>query len=391
MSFHEREEAVGQQGRAPKTKRRAVSNGKGASALPRAPIELLATAIQDCYSAENLRGPSARRRAIERVMQAYYADQRITRIIVTLCYEHKMQEHRDEIRQRAAIMFYERFLPLMIDRRNPSDDPYKYLYAITYNVLRTVRSQLRAHDVSLDAAEVDRDEPVAAHHELAVSGQLESVDEEIDREVAVRQWIARAETETQESGFLRPVVAKVFTPPPGGEVRLSSKRIQQKAGEKLRSIRDDMNLRTEDLAQMIGATPSALSSYMYGRVTEIPPQVARRAAAIYADFCGRLDTRSQYLSSASMPEIVQEWMLRLTESQDSGGAEPDAERKLMRQIADLLEVHYTTVWRWRQTPKADGPLPMRPSLRKLRLYDDRLVAASAVAAARKASELKPQE
>jgi hypothetical protein len=324
-------------------------------------------------------------------MQAFYTDTRITKIIVTLCYEYKMQEHRDEIRQRTAVMFYERFLPLMLERRNPSDDPYKYLYAITYNVLRTVRSQLRAHDVSLDAAEMDLDEPAAAHHELAVSGQQASIDEEIDREVAVRQWTVRAETEAQRTGFLRPVVAKVFTPPPGGEVRLTSKRIQQKDGEKLRSMRDEMNLRTGDLAQLLAVTPAALSSYMYGRVTEVPPQVARRAAAIYADFCGRLDTRSQYLSSAPMAEIVHDWMRRLTESQDSGGAEPDAERKLMRQIAELLKVHYTTVWRWRQPLKSGQPLPMRPSLRKLRLYDDRLVAAAAVAAARKASELKPQE
>jgi transcriptional regulator with XRE-family HTH domain len=84
-----------------------------------------------------------------------------------------------------------------------------------------------------------------------------------------------------------------------------------------------------------------------------------------------MNPRERFLVESSMVQIVQDWLEKLHGSEEE--AQTSDERKLKEQdLAKVLGVHKTTLWRWQQ-PET-GAKSMRPSLERLRLYDDVVLA-----------------
>lgn len=137
-------------------------------------------------------------------------------------------------------------------------------------------------------------------------------------------------------------------------------------------IRDQFGLTNKTLAALLGISQSTLAAYMYGRVTEVASSVIQQARAIAKDLATRsMNPRERFLVESSMVQIVQDWLEKLHGSEDESQT-PD-ERKLKEQdLAKVLGVHKTTLWRWQQ-PET-GAKSMRPSLERLRLYDDVVLA-----------------
>jgi transcriptional regulator with XRE-family HTH domain len=196
-----------------------------------------------------------------------------------------------------------------------------------------------------------------------------SVDIQLETNLAMRFQIEPIHIGSQSSS---PVVRQDFSPP-----------ARRKASEALREIRDEMGLTNHSFAQMLGIGHSTLSSYLYGRVLEVPESLVQHARAI-ADKTAdeRYQPRARFLAEATMMQIVEDWMVRLggdpTESQT-------AAKGRMQELAEVIKVHKTTLWRWQQ-PET-GEKSMRPTLERIRRYDaDVLQAAAAKAAALASSQ-----
>ena len=171
---------------------------------------------------------------------------------------------------------------------------------------------------------------------------------------------------------LRPVLrSRLVTEPPV---------IQGAAARNLLQIRNELGMTNRAFARVLDIGQSTLASYLYGRVAQVPQGLLSRAAAIAQDHAARgSNQRDRYLAQASMEDIVDDWLRRVSEAYLKH-ANSDAQRqKAIQKLLKLLGVHKSTFWRWLQP--ADTAKAMRPSLERMRLYDD--VVQKATDAARR--------
>lgn len=156
-----------------------------------------------------------------------------------------------------------------------------------------------------------------------------------------------------------------------------SSPVRLKIADALRSIRDEMGLTNKSFATRLGIGPSTLSSYLYGRVTQIPESLLQHARAIADNTArDRVNPRARFLAEATMVQIVEDWVQKL------GGEPPlgqDVSKSSAQDLANLLGVHKTTLWRWQQ-PEA-GAKSMRPTLERIRRYDAEVLRAVAAKSA----------
>lgn len=332
----------------------------------------LALAVQahmgrDCKSTRHLD-----RRAMEAVFQAYFADARVKRILHTLVLQYKMFHLQDEIQQRVAVLLFERFLPRMLESTNPEEDVYKYLYAITFNVIRTIKTQ-RKEDVALSFDSDEDDDEMALRSTLAAADNAyEEVETRLDQGTAAREWARRKVAVGVGARCTQQIEAPIEDVSSATDMRIAQAESRGHTADMLLALRDQFGLTNKTLAALLGISQSTLAAYMYGRVTEVAPSVIQQAGAIANDLATRsMNPRERFLVESSMVQIVQDWLEKLHGSEEE--AQTSDERKLKEQdLAKVLGVHKTTLWRWQQ-PET-GAKSMRPSLERLRLYDDVVLA-----------------
>ena len=328
----------------------------------------LARAVAACASRAGQSTGDIDRRAMDAVFHAYFADARVKRILHTLVLQYKMFHLQDEIQQRVAVLLFERFLPKMLESQNPQEDVYRYLYAITFNVIRTIKTQ-RKEDVALSFDSDEEDDEMALRSTLAAAdNSYEEVETRLDQGSAAREWARRKVAVGVGEQCTQRLEATIEDVSSASDARRAQAESRGHTADMLLRIRDQFGLTNKTLAALLGISQSTLAAYMYGRVTEVASSVIQQARAIAKDLATRsMNPRERFLVESTMVQIVQDWLEKLHGSEDESQS-PD-ERKLKEQdLAKVLGVHKTTLWRWQQ-PET-GAKSMRPSLERLRLYDD---------------------
>ncbi|WP_197039077.1 helix-turn-helix domain-containing protein [Guyparkeria halophila] len=142
--------------------------------------------------------------------------------------------------------------------------------------------------------------------------------------------------------------------------RLKS-RVRSDEQLELISIREQVGLSQTQFALALGVNRSRIVNMENGRILRIPDDVLQMAREMLNDE-GRLK-RVERLREANMADLLDEWLERL--GLRSGGFKPHDEA-----LADLLQLHVNTIYRWRKGIS-------RPDLEVL-LQIDRLVEELAI-------------
>jgi DNA-binding transcriptional regulator YiaG len=312
------------------------------------------------------------RQVIDEALQAFFVDTRIQKIFWTLAFHYRQQQHLEEIKQRVALMLLQRFLPQFVARNNPTDDIYKYVYTIAMNVTRTLRAQAKDEQISLD--DEDTNEEWRLESALVVSDNIEKLDDRLDREAAEAEWQRRMNTHHTTSPAMPEVSfharAEPFRVPAQPQAQSPAQRRRrlptptqgdQAPAVQLQAIRNALGLTAPEFARELNIKHGTLASYIYGRVPTVPDNVLAVAKAMAEDYeRKRIDPRVTYLRQASMADIVQGWMNRL-----SYGREEDVQSQM---LATVLNVNKSTLWRWLR-PVTHTDKPMRPTIAALQRYD----------------------
>lgn len=187
-------------------------------------------------------------------------------------------------------------------------------------------------------------------------------------ETRVRIYAASPVHGLQIDTVLRPVLlSRLVTEPPPV--------IQGAAARNLLEIRSQLGLTNREFARALNIGQSTLASYLYGRVAQVPQGLLSRAVALAQDHAARgSNQRDRYLAQASMEDIVDDWLRRVSEVYLKHASADRQRRHATLRLLKLLGVHKSTFWRWLQP--ADTEKAMRPSLERLRLYDDMVQKAT---------------
>jgi transcriptional regulator with XRE-family HTH domain len=291
--------------------------------------------------------------AHDAVLRGFYEDERVHRILQSLAFRYRLQSHVDEVRQRVALLFYERFLPQMLASQEEPENVYKLVYALAFNVFRSILKEINLsskRDVSIeDSVADDSDNSAFALTEITLPSLGESIDmteDRIDRERAQSELARRLATAS--SVRLSDRAATVMLAPQvqiGVSVTVKAPRRRQKVpssvyGKELATIKQDLGLTNQEFADRLGVGLPTLASYLYARVHTVPEDVLKTARAIHAATPAADLEIKKRMESNLMPQILDEWasLLGLTDPEDN---------KRDAVISSHLGVNPITVWRWR--------------------------------------------
>lgn len=325
---------------------------------------------------------TAHDRKVATVLNAYYADQRVARIFRSLPFVGRLDGYRDEARQRVAVMFFERYVDRMVRERQSPDAYYKLLYALAFNMLRTMRREaqrsderhrvLVPHDEPSEPAVMrDNGKHLVSEASIASDTQtLEETERRIDMQTAQREIAKRlsakahgkaassspAESTRLVAGSGNVVVGEVLSlSVPPKLIKLPS--ANQGDVQVLLDLRSSLGLTNIELAEQLDCTPAALASYIGRRVP--PPARIVAAAQVLLHAARR---RRNELAGMGTDEIFDLWIRRLR-IQSFGVMEQ------CKRIAEIVGKDATTVYRWR-TQRVDIPV------RDLDTYNDMIKAAA---------------
>ncbi len=305
--------------------------------------------------------------SIDDVAKTYYADPRVRRLVAHACYKSRLPaDFVDELSQELALLLTQKFIRTI---ENP-EKIYNVLHISACHIAR--RKAEKAREDSLDAllersGDADPSTSVVMADERHV---IEEIEENMDRKKAIDEFNRRLGTQQKESPMhlatsLRmsvidttpQIVRRIErTKPPKQE----PSNVPSAAGVELNDIRRELGYTVPEFAQLLNTSKGTLSSYLYGIVKNVPESVMKEARLLHRQAGNEFQALNAKFGNLSMQEIVEAWIKSL-------GIEAD-DKSRDTQLADTLEVDRATVWRWRERN-------MRPELRKLKEYDDLVIAA----------------
>ena len=294
-------------------------------------------------------------------LEAFYADQRVTRMIVKIAYEANLRSEYevDEARQTVAMMLHMRWLDEAVANAGEKENVYGLLYALTFNAFRTMKKAARASEFRTTGLDVDSDGEPAGHGEGLIDEDALDVINEIDLDRAQRELMRRLGL-TKNVHLLERATTKRLMP--GVEVgetiavrRDAVRATAPSVAQELVAIRDELGLSNADYAAALGVIGPTLSSYMYGRVREIPSDVIDNARQMLKAANPASLERRRWVEGATMSEVLLSWVKML-----NLGHLPANEQD--KAVAQVLGCNTTTVWRWRQNTS-------KPLLNTIMVYE----------------------
>jgi len=133
------------------------------------------------------------------------------------------------------------------------------------------------------------------------------------------------------------------------------------SGIELNDIRRELGCTVAEFARLLNTSKGTLSSYMYGIVQNVPESILKEARLLRHQAGNALQAASAKFDNISMREISDAWMKSL-------GIDDSKSRETL--LAETLKIDRATVWRWRERD-------MRPDPRRLKAYDDVVIAVAA--------------
>ena len=307
--------------------------------------------------AQYLEGGSRGTTHIDKIAKSLFNDARVRKICRLRALKNGVDiEGVDDVLQRVMEVFFSK----MLAKLRTADAVYAVVYAIADNVSKEVGRESSALIYNHDSIEEMRENG----EELDAAGlaDYEEEDSELrtDSRLAIERlscaWkkVLNGELAMSNHGVFtidqNPLVTmvaptNVVVPPPktqkaepkggtqgrgkgGSRAELSADQAE------LVKIGDEMGLRNQDFAVMLGIGLPRLSSYIYGRTASVDEDVMKRAREFHAEHKKTNKVRAAKFGK-KMSELLAGWEKRL-------GTETDGE------IAELLGVTLMTIHRWRK-------------------------------------------
>jgi hypothetical protein len=322
----------------------------------------------------------SKRAQTECLTKVIYTDPRVVRMFRSIAFAGHLQDQIDEARQRVAMLFLERFTTSMLERREPEEAYYKVIYALIYNVFRSIRKEQRVARQREHCIDDDNNDSTAGSHGLTALGEHALIDQgesliaserRIDMERAQKE-LARRLKQAQAVGLSDAASDIRFAPGTsyGGIVRVPvikkkprSLVPSSKYGPELQKIRERLRLRNDEFADALGISQSTLASYLYERVQTIPDRVLSAARDLLAN-SSQGQAENDALAEETMQSIIARWIKLLNV------ADVDASAQNKR-IGEVLGINSITIWRWRSRDQ-------RPRDTDLTKYNKLVIAAGSV-------------
>lgn len=308
--------------------------------------------------------------SIDDVARAYYADTRVRRLIAHACYKSRLSpDFSEELAQECAVLLTQKFIRTI-------EDPEKIYNVLHLSACHMARRKAeKAGEDSLDAILERSGEADPSTSEIMGDPRqvIEEVEVSMDRRKAIDEFNRRLNTQQKGSPMhmtnsLRmslvhstPLVVPRLEriKPPKQEPANSP----SEAGIELNDIRRELGYTVPEFAQLLNTSKGTLSSYLYGIVKNVPESVLKEARLLRHQAGKEFQALNAKFGNLSMRDIVDAWFKSL------GIDVEDKNRDTF--LATILGVDRATVWRWRERN-------MRPEPRKLKEYDDMVVAAVAM-------------
>jgi hypothetical protein len=352
--------------------------------------------LADAFSLAQTRGRSA----YEVVINAFYRDRRVAKIIHDRARAMRCLDDKQEILQQVAILLSEKLLDKLCSQPNESTAIYTLIGTTAHNVCLTLMKQnVRASEryVSLHPGENLDD-----HFESlgVVSNGADVSDEVLSR---VDQEAAQAEFTRRKANLMTLHAESTAAPPPSSDgpkarERLSELQFLNKLGivapldvppgmsvvkgvngfitlkprpvtrrdpgppgirkqrtnfdpdgrEKLHRIQKALHFNNHQMAHALGIALATFSSYIYGRVAAgVPVRIVQSAEDLFKNSKITV-TKYANLTSKPQSEIIDAWERALHVN-----GRGDAETLLSK----VLGVNQITVWRWKRPNGTSIPAP----------------------------------
>jgi len=153
---------------------------------------------------------------------------------------------------------------------------------------------------------------------------------------------------------VRPKVISV----PGDQQK---EKVLSAEAQELRDIRKRLGYRVEDLARAINVSRDTISAALYGRMNPITDEIMQSARDLLESSMAEISKREAKFSRyKDMNELVQAWLKEL---------ELEDNRKGEEQLAVVLRVFHSTLFRWRKAA-------YKPQLNDLERYDQNVRIAA---------------
>lgn len=294
-------------------------------------------------------------------LEAFYADQRVTRMIVKIAFEANLRSEYeiDEVRQNVAMLLHTKWLDEAVRNAGEKENVYGLLYALTFNAFRTMKKTARASEFRTTGLDVDVDGEPATHGEGLIDESTVDVVNEIDLHRAQHELMRRLGL-TKNAHLLDRTTTKRLMPgvEAGETISVRREAVRSTApsvAQELVDIRDELGLSNADYAAALGVIAPTLSSYMYGRVRDIPSDVIDNARQMLKAANPASLERRRWVEKSTMSEVLQSWVKML----DLGKLPANEQDKA---VAQVLGCNTTTVWRWRQNTS-------KPLLNTIMVYE----------------------
>lgn len=343
--------------------------------------------LAEAFSVAQKRGRSA----YEGVINAFYRDRRVAKIIHDRARATRCLDDKEEILQQVAILLAEKLLDKLCSQPNDPAAIYTLVGTTAHNVCLTLMKQnVRASEryvslhpgenlddhfeslgVTSNGADISDEVLARVDQEHAQAefarrkANLMTLQSEIVQEPSPSTGDAKPPRPVTELEFLRKlgVVKPLDTPPGvavvkgiGGFVTLREPRVPRKEAparahrkprtnfdpdgrEKLQRVQKALHFNNHQLAHALGIQLATFSSYIYGRVAAgVPVRIVKAAEDLLKN---SKTTVTKYASLTAKPqsEIIDEWERALHIS-----GRGDAESLL----AKVIGVNQITVWRWKR-------------------------------------------
>lgn len=325
-----------------------MSDSPDINAVAVDPGDILAAAFKRYQGAKT--GPT------DYVLNAFYNDTRVRRIVESNVRTHKIPDLKEEVWQRLAELFWDKLLGLLVSQENEPDNVYKAVFAGAKFVSMSIKKEKLRDEERLISTDVADDEDMISVVDEQVRAKSEDftdiVNARIDQEYAGRELMKRLALKPDEHLF--PMVQIVDARPAVvTKKRAKPAASDTTAADELSAIRTKLGIKNVEFAKKLGIGLPTLSSYLYRRVQKVPQNVMDAARALVSDGPTDHDRAVSLFSDKQMSEIVARWERIM----DMVGAE-DADKR----IAAVLKVDQITVWRWRNNET-------RPSIAEIGTFD----------------------
>ncbi|MDI9335519.1 MAG: hypothetical protein QM520_00590 [Gammaproteobacteria bacterium] len=243
----------------------------------------------------------------------YYRSERIQALVTARCQQYRLQHLQADIFQELAILFSTKLIHKIIN----ATEIYRVLSVACHHL---VRNQARKKtEILTDLQELEH---LPNHEDTWV--------------LANRHWQNRQQIQLEHQ-FIQTDLLEI-----PNVKRINTQRTKYFTDEahKMVFIKESLGLEIAEFAKALNIPANTLAAYLSFRVRKIPPDLLAKCHALFdCHAATRLST--EYLRSQTMSTILSDWYSALQK-----GKKIQKEYGMVRNLARILAVQRSTVWRW---------------------------------------------